>query len=320
MSMQTFRTVAILAAAYAMAAPLAAQGTGSTSLEVAQAPTGARAGALGGAYTAVWGDTDVIFYNPAALAGIGPAVSLSHQQHVLDISFGSLAAALQAGRITVGVGIAWMGAGDVDELVPDPDFGGQRGRLTGATAGARESVMRIAAALPLMNDRVLAGASVGAAVSDLAGLTRSGAFVDLGAQARLGGGAMAGLSLRNLGGSVTGGDAEPADLPLEARLGASFALPVGGALNGLLTADLIQRVREETTAFAGGLEFGLTPAAGGIGAVARVGYRVEQDLDAAGALQLGGGITYANFSLDYQYQNIELFGAAHRIGLRWRGR
>jgi hypothetical protein len=320
MSMKAFRTVAILAAVHATAAPLAAQGAGSTPLEVAQAPAGARAGALGGAYTGVWGDTDVIFYNPAALAGIGPAVSLSHQQHVMDVSFGSLAAALQAGRISVGVGIAWMSAGDVDELVPDPDFGGQRGRLTGATAGARESLMRVAAALPLMNDRVLAGAAVGAAVSDLAGLTRSGAFVDLGAQARLAEGAVVGLSLRNLGGSVSGGGAEPADLPLEARLGASYALPVGGALGALLTADLIQRVREETTAFAGGLEFGLAPPPGGLGAVARIGYRVEQDLDAASALQLGGGISYANFSLDYQYQNIELFGTAHRIGLRWRGR
>jgi hypothetical protein len=319
MSMQTSRTVAILAAVYATAAPLSGQGTGSTSLEVAQAPAGARAGALGGAYTGVWGDTDVIFYNPAALAGVGPAVSLSHQQHMLGISFGSLAAALQAGRVTVGAGIAWMSAGEVDELVPDPDFGGQRGRLTGATAGARESLLRVAAALPLMNDRFLAGAAVGAAVSDLAGLTRSGAFVDLGMQARLGGPAVAGLSLRNLGGSLSGGDAEPADLPLEARLGASVALPVGGALGALLTADVIQRVREETTAFGGGLEFGLTPVAGGIGAVARIGYRIEQDLDAASALQLGGGITYANFSLDYQYQNIDLFGAAHRIGLRWRG-
>jgi hypothetical protein len=170
-----------------------------------------------------------------------------------------------------------------------------------------------------MNERIVAGAALGAAISDLAGLTRSGAFLDLGAQARLGDRLVAGLSLRNLGGAVGGGEGEPADLPLEARLGASYRLPLGGTFGALVAADLIQRLREETMAVAGGLEFGLLPAAAGIGAVARVGYRLEENLDAASALRLGGGITWANFSLDYQYQNIDLFGAAHRIGLRWRG-
>jgi hypothetical protein len=317
MIMRRMLTVAF--AALALAGPAAGQGAGSTGMEVAQAPAGARAGALGGAYTGVWGDSDAIFYNPAGLALMGRAVSLAHQRHVMDVSFGSIAAALRAGRLSLGVGIAYMDGGDVDELVPDPDFGGQRGRLTGVTVGARESLLRVAAALPVADDRIMIGAAAGAAVSDLAGLTRSGAFIDLGAQARLGERAVAGLSVRNLGGSLSGGDAEPADLPLDARLGASYQLPVAGTFGALLSADVIQRVREETTAFAAGVEFGMTPVDGGFGAVARLGYRMEQNLDAAGAVQLGGGITFSSVSLDYQFQNIEPFGTAHRIGLRWRG-
>jgi hypothetical protein len=55
---------ASLLAAFA-AAPLAAQGVGTTGAQVMQLPAGARAAALSGAYTAASGDADVLFYNPA---------------------------------------------------------------------------------------------------------------------------------------------------------------------------------------------------------------------------------------------------------------
>jgi hypothetical protein len=311
---------AALASLLLAAGPLAGQGAGSVGLEVAQVPVGARAGALAGAYTGAWGDSDVVFYNPAALGGLGRAASLSYQRHVMDITFGSVAGAAQLGAITLGAGFAFMDGGEVPEIVPDPDFGGQRGRATGATLSARESTFRLAAAAPLLGDRVRAGAAVGFAMSELAGLSRSAAFVDVGAQLRLGGRGAVGVALRNAGGSLTGDGAEPTDLPLEARLGAHYLIPLPSDLGVTLAADLIQRPGEETTNFAGGFEFGRMPAEGGIGAVLRVGYRAEDVLPSASALQLGAGVTLANVSLDYQYQDLEFFGTAHRIGIRWRGR
>jgi hypothetical protein len=313
------RLPALAVAMLLAAAPLAAQGAGSTGLEVAQMPMGARAGALAGAYTSMWNDADALFYNPAAVAGLGQAASLSYQRHVLDISFGALAGAARLGPVALGAGIAFMDGGEVPEIVPDPDFGGQRGRPTGATVSARETVFRLAAGAPLLGDRLHLGGSLGFALSELAGVSRSAPFADLGVQGRVAPAATVGFALRNLGGSLSGDGAAEADLPLEARLGASYLLPLPQNLGVLVTADAIQRVREETTAFAGGLELGLMPReAAGIGAVLRVGYRQEDALAAANALNLGAGVSFGGIALDYQYQDIEFFGTAHRVGVRWR--
>jgi hypothetical protein len=299
------------------AAPVAGQGVGSTGLEVAQMPAGARAGALAGAYTGVRGDADGVFSNAAAVTGLERAAALSYQRHVLDIRFGSLAGVVRLGRVGVGAGLAFMDGGEIPEIQPDPDFGGQRGRPTGATVSARETTLRLAAGVPLLDGRLHAGGALGFALSELAGISRSAPFADLGVQALITPRTTAGAALRNLGGALSG-DGEDVDLPLEARLGATHLLTLPADLGLLLTADLVGRIREETTGLAAGLEFGLMPS-DGVGAVLRVGYRAEEATPAANALHLGAGVSFAGVSLDYQYQNLEFFGTAHRIGVRWRG-
>jgi hypothetical protein len=313
------RIPGVIVLLFATSTPLArAQGVGATGLEVAQVPAGARAGALAGAYTGLWGDADVVFANPSALAGLGTAASLSYQRHVMDISFGSLAGATRIGPVSVGAGIAFMDGGEVPEIVPDDRFGGQRGRPSGATVSARETTFRLAAGLPLRNERFHVGAAAGFALSELAGVSRSAPFLDLGAQARISARSLAGLALRNLGGALSGAEAIDADLPLEARLGASYLFPLPEDLALLLTADVVRRIREESTGLAAGVEFGLLPVDQGIGGVVRLGQRVEADLPARNALQLGAGVSYAGIWLDYHYQDLEFFGTAHRIGIRWR--
>jgi hypothetical protein len=310
---------ALAAALLLLPVVAAAQGAGTTGLEVAQLPVGARAGALAGAYSAVGDDADGLFYNPSSVRGLERAASLSYQRHVMDISFGSVAGAYRVGRVSLGAGFAFMDGGEVPEIVPDPDFGGQRGIPTGATVAARESTFRLAAAYPLLDERVRLGAALGFALSELAGVSRSAALVDLGAQARVARRASVGVALRNRGGALSGGAAEDADLPLEARFGAVYQLPLPAELGILVAADVIHRPREEITGAAGGVEFGLMPA-DGVGAVLRIGYRAEEAIPATNALQLGAGVSFAGVSLDYQYQDLEFFGTAHRVGLRWRAR
>jgi hypothetical protein len=319
MMRRTLRLATLAAALLLLPAAAAAQGAGSTGLEVAQVPTGARAGALAGAYTAVGDDADGLFYNPSSVGGPGRAASLSYQRHVMDITFGSLAGAFRVGPVALGAGVAFMDGGEVPEIVPDPDFGGQRGIPTGATVSARESAFRLAAAYPLLDERVLVGAGVGFALSELAGVSRSAAMLDVGAHFRPAPRASVGVALRNLGGTLSGGGAEDADLPLEARIGAIYRHSLPADLGVLLAADGIYRPREEIAAAAAGLEFGLMPT-DGVGAVLRVGFRAEEAIPAANAVHLGAGISFAGVALDYQYQDLEFFGTAHRIGLRWRAR
>ncbi len=316
---------ASLLAAFA-AAPLAAQGVGTTGAQVMQLPAGARAAALSGAYTAASGDADVLFYNPAGIAGLHRAAALSYQRHVMDVSLGSISGAARVGPVVIGAGIAYLDAGRIRVTEPDPDFGGERGRETGASAAARENALRLAVGMPLLGDRVHLGAAAGFASSELAGVSRSAPFLDVGAQAGFdldaGGGIPIGLTLgaalRNAGGSLSGSGAQDAELPMEARAGMSVQATGPQGLGAVLTGDFIAALREETYTGVGGVEVGILPVdPERLSAVLRVGYNADPDLHGLNALQLGAGISLSGISVDYFYQGSSDLGAAHRIGVRW---
>ncbi len=302
-----------------VASPLAAQGVGTTAVQVAQMPAGARAAALSGAYTAVVDDADVLFYNPGGIAGLFRAAGLSYQRHVMDVSLGSLAGAARVGPVVVGVGVAYLDAGQVQVVECTPAFPTcERGEETGATASARETATRLALGAPLFANRVHVGGAVGFATSETAGASRSAPLFDLGVQGVLPFGLTVGAAMRNLGGSLSDGGGE---LPTEARLGASLRQPVAGEFGAMVAADLISRLREETFGAGLGVEAGLVPAdAERLGAVLRLGYQVDDHLEALNALQLGAGVSMRGISVDYYFQGSSELGAAHRIGVRWRQR
>jgi hypothetical protein len=315
------------AVAYSMAAamalpmaPLHAQGAGSAGAAVLQLLAGGRAAALSGAYSAADGDVDVIFYNPAGIARLDAGASVSYQRHVQDIGVANGAGAYRFGRIIVGVGAAFLDGGSIQVIEPDPDFGGQTGRETGATASASEVAARAALAMNMLDDRLQLGAAAGFAAATIANASQSAAIFDLGAQWRMRTITL-GAALRNLGGAMSGAGLADADLPSELRGGATTSFHAG-SIGVLVAADLVHRLAEERTGFAAGIEAGLVPAAGvaaqGIGAVARIGYNGTEGEAALGALQLGAGLSFGDFAIDYAYQNYDFFGSLHRFGVRWQ--
>jgi hypothetical protein len=301
-------------------APLYAQGAGSAGAAVLQLLAGGRAAALSGAYSAADGDVDVIFYNPAGLAGLNAGASLSYQRHVQDMGVANGAGAYRFGAFVVGMGAAFLDAGTIRVIEPDPDFGGQTGRETGATASATEVGARAAVAAALLDERLQLGAAAGFVAATIANASRGAPLFDIGAQWRLPQAAF-GVALRNLGGTMSGGGLADADLPSEARAGATTALRAG-TIGVLFAADVVHRLAEKRTGFAAGIEAGLVSppgaAAQGIGAVARFGYNGTEGDAALGALQLGAGLTFGDFAVDYAFQNYEFFGALHRFGVRWQ--
>lgn len=312
-------TVALLATAgLILARPATGQdGAGTTGAAVLQIPAGSRAAALSGAYTAATGDADVVFYNPAGIAGLSAAAALSYQRHVEDIGVGTAAVAYRLGRIVVGLGFAFVDVGDVPECVPDPAFGGQTCQLTGNSVSASETTGRVAAALSLMQDRLQLGAGVGLISVDLVDVTRRTALFDVGAQYALRA-VTIGASLRNAGGALRGNDLADAPLPTEARLGATVNLTRPSGLGATAAADLIAALGEGGAGIAVGIEAGLLPAGTGqLGAVGRFGYNGTAGDGGLGALQLGAGVSIGNFAVDYVYQNYDLLGSLHRFGVRW---
>ena len=302
----------------ALAAPASAQdGAGSAGAAVLQMLAGGRAAALSGAYTAAAGDADVLFYNPAGIAGLTAAAAFSYQRHVEDIGLASAAGAFQLGRVVVGVSALFLDYGDIDELIPDPAFGGQTGMPTGNTVGASEIAARVAAALPLMDGRLAVGAAAGLVSVDLAGESRSAPALDLGARYAVPFGTV-GASIRNIGGSLSGSGLADAPLPTQLRLGGAFELLGESGLGATVAADLVAELEEGGAGVVAGVEAGLLPSGTSrIGAVGRVGFNGAAGDDGLGTLQLGGGLSLGGFAVDYAYQNYDFFGSLHRVGIRW---
>jgi hypothetical protein len=82
--------------------------------------------------------------------------------------------------------------------------------------------------------------------------------------------------------------------------------------------DLVARLTEQSAGIVIGVEGGWQAGAQrALGAVARFGYSAAEGDGGLGALRLGAGLTMAHLSIDYTYQNLDLFGGVHRFGLRW---
>lgn len=303
---------------FLLAAPAAAQdGAGTTGAVVLQLPAGSRAPALSGAYTAARFDADALFYNPAGIAGLGTAVTASYQRHVEDIGLASAGGAFRLDRIVVGASFQMLDYGEIDEIVPDEDFGGQTGRPTGNTIGSAEVAARVTAGMPLAGDRLHVGLSAGYVSTDLAGATRGAPFLDAGVQYALPYLTL-GAAVRNLGGTMTGNGLADAPLPRELRAGAALDLASQTGLGATIAADVVSSLEEGSTGIAAGLEAGLVPRApGGLGAVGRVGFDAGMGDDGLGAIRFGGGISLAGISVDYTFQEYDFFGSIHRFGVRW---
>jgi hypothetical protein len=312
------RTAAVTAmATLTMSARASAQGAGSTGATVLQLLAGGRATALSGAYAGATDDSDVLFYNPAGIAPLAGAAALSYQKHVEDIGVASGSGAIRLGRLVLGASAIFLDYGDIDEYVPDPDFGGQTGLPTGNTVSASEVAARISGALPLIDGRLNLGASAGYVSVDLAGSGFGTPFFDVGAQVVLSS-VTFGAALRNVGGKLSTNGVE-SDLPTEARVGAMLHLVGPTGIGAIASTDFVAELNSGTSGVVAGIEAGLLPANGSrLGAVGRVGYNAGTGDEGQGNLLLGGGLSLGPLSVDYAYQNYELFGTLHRIGVRIR--
>lgn len=314
------RTIAGLTAvllALATAGSVRAQGAGSTGATVLGLLAGGRASALSGAYTGATDDADVLFYNPAGIAGLLRGASLSYQRHVEDIGLATGAGAVRLGPLVVGASAIFLDYGEIREFEPDPNFGGQTGRPTGRTVSASEIAGRVSAATAAMDGRLNLGASLGFISTDLAGASRGAPFLDLGAQYAISSVTL-GASLRNVGGAISGAGLAEADMPTEARLGGMLRMTRPTGLGAVASADLVLELNGGTSGVVAGIEAGLLPdATTGLGAVGRVGYNAGTGDGGQGSLLLGGGVSLGPVAVDYAYQNWDLFGALHRVGVRW---
>ena len=95
-----------------LALPAQARGPGTTAANFLKVGVGARATALGEAYTALVSDASALYWNPAALANIeNSEVFTAYNSYLLGVSQGYIALSFPSLDGTVGIGTNYMDMG-----------------------------------------------------------------------------------------------------------------------------------------------------------------------------------------------------------------
>lgn len=242
---------------------------------------GARASAMGSAYTALSSDANSIYYNPGGLALARREVSMMHSAWALGGSYDFLAAAFPAGGLKAAVSFTRLDHGDLDARGP--------GRESAGTFAASDKALGLALA------KDLGGVSLGGGAkllsSSIAGYEASAVAFDLGAVKKFARSPVTlGLAVRNMGRGLKFMDRREA-LPLTVNAGAAYA--VMPSVN--LAAEVSRQVRDRRTVVSVGTEYGV----GGMLAL-RGGYAAG-GRTADGALSGGVGFSAGSLRMDYSF-------------------
>jgi len=303
------RRIAILAAiAACLISPRAQAQASGSSVPLLELPASTRALALGNAFVAAGNDEASIFYNPAQLATV-PKLSagLSVQQWFLGQTVAAAAAAVHAFHGTAAIGLQVLDYGSSERSFDD---GGGLGEPTGAEISAGDYVASIAYAVSISKLRVGAtGKYVNQRLVDESGGTGA---LDVGAALDVKGATLA-ASLQNVGGEISlAGDRR--SLPRLVRVGAAIPVHGVGPVDLLGTIELTH-MDGETKPF-GGVEVEYQ-APGGVTILGRVGALDRPTGADISPVAFGGGVRALHFALDYAYEGSAVFGAMHRVGVRW---
>jgi len=286
---------------------------GTTGFSFLKLGVGARAVALGGAYTSMVGDPSVIHYNPAGTVHLrGRRFLAGYHNYFLDIQSGFIAATKSLNESsTAGAFISYMNYGEftrtdvmgvIDEA--DPTFSGGDFLL-----GLNYSRRLWPAFSAGMNLKFLveyaAGYSAQVLAVDIGGLYT---FADSLTRA--------GLAVYNLGAVLSGFSANSANphgdkLPWGLRAGLSHSLrelPVIASLDAVIPND-------NDFYLNAGLEmYKLRPLYLRLGySTFGENYKTGSDNDALGGLACGFGLDWKAFQFSYAFVPYLDLGASHRV-------
>ena len=304
-----------------VAAPLAAQGNGTTAGALLELPASARQMAFQGAYAAVVGDEGSVFVNPAGMAPVRRgAIGISYERGLFGTSLSSGAGVVRVGRFNLGVGMMYLDFGGDSVIVPDPAFGGDRGMATGemitaynallvGSAAYRRGMISVGASVKYLREDIGSGTAGGWSANALTG--------DIGLAIAVFDIMAIGFTMQNVAGSLTASDTTDYELPRTARLGytLNFIDPQGTA-RFMATVDWVHPPGGDSYA-ALGFEGGVVT--GDIGLVGRLGFAAGRIPGDRRPYSLGAGIVVKkNLHVDYAWQAYEtLVADAHRFGVRW---
>jgi hypothetical protein len=301
------------AAILALAPAPAAAGT-TTGFAFLNLPAGARAAAMGGAFSAIADDPTALFWNPAGVAArraLGPggeiAVTGVHHESIQNFRQDLVAATWrkQDDGLSLAFNSHYTGRLEGTDELGNPlgAFGASDFAVAGGYATTLSPGLRVGGSVGWMSEAI-AGTNVSTMTVSLGGLYAPG-----GAE-----GLTLGAAVRNLGGSprfptVDGGRGDAVDQPLTLAGGAALA-GTKGSLRWLVAGE-VSKLDGDAAEARVGLE--VAPAAA---LALRAGWMFGQD---AADLTAGAGVLVGRVAFDYAFVPYhDDLGTSHRAGLTAR--
>lgn len=291
-----------------------ASGPGTTSADFLKIPVGARAAALGSAYTAISDDALAIVYNPGGLAGIGGTLlSLEHNKYFDGMSHQWLGFALPVRGGGFGLGINRLGTSRIDAYseTGTPDGSVDAYDISVNAAYGREYP------LPAHNfiKTVSPGVNIKYLRSKLADTSASGFGADAGVLLRAAHGFKFGLMCENLVETGMKFVDEKSKLERRLKVGASWSRAFSEGFTAVYGVDLV--FQNDGKPYA---EVGIENRFNDVFSV-RVGYEALTDFSSG--LTAGFGFDMSRYlgrsvSMDYSFTDGRDLGNIVRFGFSYR--
>jgi len=288
---------------------LSASAGGTTGFTFLQVPAGARAVAMGGAFTAVPGDPISLYWNPAASARISDSkLTTTYTSYMMDMQAGFVGWVSPRESNVIGVSLNYFYGGEFDRTTMENPMG------TGEQFSSNSMALAGTWAKGL-TETISLGVTGRFIYSQIDSYNANGFSVDLGGMYCSSAipGFTGALVLRNAGIQTKAFHTENDPMPTEVAAGVSQSLMDG---NLLIAADATMPFEGDFN-IAAGLEYKPIEML-----ALRTGWSLsaKDTADNAGggfvdAMGFGMGTRYNQFSLDYAWKPFADLGNTHRISL-----
>jgi len=304
------KKICIISLLLSLTCSIFAYSPGTSGFQFLKMQVGARAAGMGGAFLAVPGDVNSLFYNPAGIAAVTKkSASFSYHDDLLDINSGFI------GYVHPGVGPGQIGAS-----VLYRDYGSiTRTDVSGQEQGTFSSnYFSLMGSYGLqVRKNLYAGGSLKYAQGMIDNYTAGAVALDAGVmysfpEQQL----ILAAGFFNVGTTLSGFVEQKDPLPMQMRVGLSKRLAHLPLLIGLNA----YKYNDEPWYFALGGEFTITP-----NIFLRLGYdtfgrdlQVDSSKDTLAGAAVGFGFLWKNVSFDYSYSSLGALGSLNRFTLSGR--
>ncbi len=286
---------------------------GSASVPFLNITPDARGAAMGESLTALTGDVNAGYWNPAGLAyASGIQGSLTHLIWIFDTSYDYLAGSYKlAGAGTIGLNMQMVSLPSIeDKYLSKETYNSGDFAITGSFGKNLK---------PIISLPISAGVNVKYISEKLAGVSGSGIGFDIGGIYAIDETIKAGFILENVGTKIKFGDYENS-LPMVVKVGAAYILKfkskVAGYLEQVNTGLSLNLPSDNDFGFNLGGEGILSGFAPDIQAAIRLGVSYPREGSFFSYLNFGAGVMWKMLRVDYAFANMGTdLDAAHRISL-----